>query len=85
MSVTTTAVTKGEQVLDDLRDHLIFYLEQPGSMSLRALARKCGVSPIPILKFRDGETSPRFELAVQMAESIGFDLSKSLKTVGSSS
>ncbi|GAB5444199.1 MAG: hypothetical protein Fues2KO_45480 [Fuerstiella sp.] len=80
MSVQTASLNRGEQVLDELRDYLRHYLEQPGSMSMNAIGRRVGVSGVSVLKFRDGGKL-YFDTAVSIAETIGFDLSKSLKTV----
>ena len=84
MSVNSAVENKGDRVLDELRIHFNHYLEQPGSMSLRALGEKCDLTHVSLRRFRDGGKL-YFDSAVLIADAIGFDLSKSLKTAGSSS
>lgn len=78
--MSTVHSTKGEQVLDELRSYLDTYLDQPGSMSTRELGRKVSLSHVAIINFRKGGRL-YFDSAVLIAEAIGFDLSKSLKSV----
>ena len=79
MTATTINSTKGERVVDELRDFLSLYLSQQNAMSIRGLAKKLGVSHVGLIHFRDGG-GIGMELGVQLAEAIGFNLSKFLTT-----
>ena len=79
MSVHTTHQNIGEQVLDELRDFLRHYLEQPGSMSMNAIGRRVGISGVSVKKFRDGGKL-YFDTGVLIAQTIGFDLAKCLQS-----
>lgn len=77
MSATLPSVTKGERVVDELREFLRSYLSQENAMSIRGLAKKLGVSHVGLIHFRDGG-GIGMEAGVQLAETIGFNLSKFL-------
>ncbi|MEP3477976.1 MAG: hypothetical protein ABJZ55_01900 [Fuerstiella sp.] len=79
MTEVTTS-NKGVTVLDELRDFLVNYLQQPGSMSIREIGRRVDLSHVAVRNFRDGGRL-YFDSAVLIAEVIGYDLSKSLKSV----
>jgi plasmid maintenance system antidote protein VapI len=77
---STATATKGEQVLDELREFFIAYLQTPGSMSLRGLAKKVGVSHVTLHRFQEGG-GIGFDIGIQLALAIGFNLQKFLNTV----
>jgi len=78
MAVNAPSLSQGDRVLDELRTFLVNYLQQPGAKSMNAIGREIGVSGVSVLKFRDGGKL-YFDTAVEMAEAIGFDLSKCLQ------
>lgn len=77
---STATATRGEQVLDELREFFIAYLQTPGSMSLRGLSKKVGVSHVTLHRFQEGG-GIGFDIGIQLALAIGFNLQKFLNTV----
>lgn len=78
MSKNTIESSKGERVLDELRDFFIAYLDREGALSLRGVAKKVGVSHVSLVKFRDGG-GIGFDIGVELANAIGFNLEKFLR------